>query len=478
MLSNLLPVWIVARRELKDQLRDWRVLFPLTVLTLVFPFLMRVMASGVIDFVNQYGANLVIDSLVPFSVLLIGFFPNTISLVVALETFVGEKERGTIEPLLNSPLADWQIYLGKLIVGALTPLVASYVAITLYILMVMRLDLRMPSAAILAQLYILTAGHAILMVSGAIVISVQSTSVKAANLLASFIIIPVAFLVQGESVLLFWGNGQTLWLALVGVIVLAGLFIRLGIAHFQREYLLGREIDVLNLRWIGVTFWDSFRDGANSFGGWYRRSVFPALGRLVVPMLVMFALALVSGWIGYAQVTSNAPTLLNNMSVKNAPELRNNILSVPGAEGVKGFEISAPFLFFNNLRATALMFLAGAVSFGVLGIVFYILNIGLVGAVLSMFAYMGVSPVLLFAAGILPHGMFELTALLLSGAAVLNMAVSLVTPMAGKSMGEVVISLVADWAKIFLGLVIPLLFVAAIVETYVTPAILLKIFNW
>ena len=192
MLANLKPIWIVAGRELRDQLRDWRVLFPLVVLTTAFPFLMMVMARGVIDFINQYGADLVIDALVPFSILLIGFFPNTVSLVVALETFVGEKERGTIEPLLSSPMKDWQIYLGKLLVGVLTPLLASFLAIAVYLVMVSRLDLTMPSAGMVAQLIILTTGHAILMVSGAIVISVQSTSVKAANLLASFIIIPVA----------------------------------------------------------------------------------------------------------------------------------------------------------------------------------------------------------------------------------------------------------------------------------------------
>jgi hypothetical protein len=84
------------------------------------------------------------------------------------------------------------------------------------------------------------------MVSAAIVISVQSTSVKAANLLASFVVIPVAILMQGESALLFWGNSQVLWLAVVGVLILAGLLIRVGLSHFQREYLLGREIDVLN----------------------------------------------------------------------------------------------------------------------------------------------------------------------------------------------------------------------------------------
>ena len=96
------------------------------------------------------------------------------------------------------------------------------------------------------------------MVSAAIVISVQSTSVKAANLLASFIIIPVAILMQGEAVMLFWGNEEVLWLAVAGVMIISLLLIRVGIAHFQREYLLGREIDAINLGWIRRTLWKNF----------------------------------------------------------------------------------------------------------------------------------------------------------------------------------------------------------------------------
>ena len=122
----------------------------------------------------------------------------------------------------------------------------------------------MPELLVFIQLFLLTIAHAVLMVSAAIVFSIQSTSVKAANLMASFIIIPVALLMQGESALLFWGNNQVLWLAVVAVLIMAGLIVRLGLAHFQREYLLGREIDILNLRWMWRTFWGYFKGDAHS----------------------------------------------------------------------------------------------------------------------------------------------------------------------------------------------------------------------
>ena len=119
MRDDLNMVWLVARRELRDQFRDWRILTPLIILTLAFPVLMNEVARNAVAFINQYGANLIVDRLVPFSILIIGFFPITISLVVALESFVGEKERGTIEPLLSFSLGKlafifWQTFGGDL----------------------------------------------------------------------------------------------------------------------------------------------------------------------------------------------------------------------------------------------------------------------------------------------------------------------------------------------------------------------------
>src|SRR5262245_5288520 len=145
MLDDMQMIWLIARRELRDQFRDWRILSPLLVLTLAFPFLMNEVAREAVSFFARYGTLLIADRLVPFSVLIIGFFPITVSLVVALESFVGEKERGTIEPLLSAPMENWHLYFGKLFVGILTPLVASYASILFYLAMVSRQHLQMPS---------------------------------------------------------------------------------------------------------------------------------------------------------------------------------------------------------------------------------------------------------------------------------------------------------------------------------------------
>lgn len=477
MFNKLKPIWLVAKRELKDQLRDWRVLMPMIILTLCFPYLMNVFASEFVDFLNQFDANLLRDRLVPFSILIIGFFPITVSLVVALEAFVGEKERGTIEPLLSAPLDDWQLYFGKLLVGVITPLIASYTSIILYLLLASRLNLTIPPASELLQLFLLTTAHAVLMVSAAIVISVQSTSVKAANLLASFIVIPVAILMQGEAVMLFWGNDQVLWYGIAGVLLISLLLIRVGISHFQREYLLGREIDSINLKWIVKTFISNFTGEAKTLKDWYQHVLGAALQRVLPALFFVTLIAGVCIWASYAWIKNNVADMVATATPEEITDLKESISGIGELPDLSEIQdhLSASFLFLNNTRAVAVIFLAGMVSFSVLGIMLYMLNISLIGGLFALLELLGTNPLPIFLAGVAPHGVFEIPALMIGSAAVLYFGATLVTPQMGKSMGEVVIELLADWAKIFIGLVVPLLAIAAVIEAYITPSLLFQV---
>jgi ABC-type Na+ efflux pump permease subunit len=108
---------IITRREVRDSLRDWRIVTPIAILTLVFPFLMDFTANLAREFVVRYGGEnaIIAERLNPFLFMIVGFFPITFSLVIALETFVGEKERNSLEPLLATPISDTQLYLGKML---------------------------------------------------------------------------------------------------------------------------------------------------------------------------------------------------------------------------------------------------------------------------------------------------------------------------------------------------------------------------
>jgi uncharacterized membrane protein SpoIIM required for sporulation len=60
----------------------------------------------------------------------------------------------------------------------------------------------------------------------------------------------------------------------------------------------------------------------------------------------------------------------------------------------------------------------------------------------------------------------------LATAAVLKVGAVLVTPQPDKSLGEVFLLSLADWFRVFIGLVVPLLAIASVIEVYVTPLII------
>jgi uncharacterized membrane protein SpoIIM required for sporulation/ABC-type transport system involved in multi-copper enzyme maturation permease subunit len=468
MRRNWDAIWMVARREFLDQFRDWRIIVPMLLLVTIFPFVADDTTRQAIDFMNRYGGDLILERLVPFVVLVIGFFPLSFTLVVALESFVGEKERGTIEPLLSSPLEDRHMYLGKLLVGITTPLVFSYTSVGIYLLLVSRRSIELPGVYILSLVLLLTFAHAVLMVSSAIVISVQATTIRAANLLASFVVVPVAFLLQGETVLIFWGDEEVLWYAIAAVTLLSGLIVRLGLSHFRREYLLGREMDTLDFKRIVRVFADRFTGQAASVAEWYRRELPQTVGQLKRPLLIIVVIGLAAIAASYWWVVAQVPELIS-LTPDRADRIRTFVGGNLSILDDVSSQLPAPILFLYNTRAVVVIFLLGLVSFGTLGLAFFLVNMGLVGGVLGGAKIIGFSPLLTFAAGVLPHGIFELSAFFLASAAMLKAGAQLVTPQPDKSLGEALLVALADWFRVFVGIALPFLALAAVIEVYVTP---------
>ncbi len=471
MRAKLSPIWMVAQREFTDQFRDWRIVVPMFVLVTLFPFIADDTTRQAVNFMNRFGGSLILDNLIPFVVLVIGFFPLSFTLVVALESFVGEKERGTIEPLLSSPIEDRHMYLGKLLVGITTPLVFSYASIGIYLMLVSRRPVEFPGAYMLALILLLTFAHAVLMVSSAIVISVQATTIRAANLLASFVVVPVAFLLQGETILIFWGNEDVLWYAIVGVTLLATLLVRLGLSHFRREYLLGREIDTIDFKWIGRTFRNRFKGQASSIVEWYRTELPVTLRQLRQPLMIVVGLGIIAGIASYLWVVKNVPAYID-LTPDRVDQFKTFIADNLTNLDSLGERLPAPVLFYHNARTTVAFLLLGLVSFGTLGLTLFIGNIALVGGVLGAAHLVGYSPLLAFVSGILPHGIFELSAIFLATAATLKVAAQLVTPQSDKSLGETLLLSLADWFRVFVGIVLPFLAIAAMIEIYGTPLLI------
>jgi uncharacterized membrane protein SpoIIM required for sporulation/ABC-type transport system involved in multi-copper enzyme maturation permease subunit len=471
LLSQLRPALIITRREVRDQLRDWRIIFPVTGLTIFFPFLMNFTAQQMLGFVRQYGATIIGERMVPFLLMIVGFFPISVSLVIALETFVGEKERSSIEPLLNSPLKDWQLYLGKLLSAVVPPLFSSYLGMAVYIAGLAFSRIALPSADLMLLIFLMTTVQAVMMVSGAVVVSCQATSVRAANLLASFIIIPVALLIQGESVVMFWGDYRTLWWAVIGLSALSILLVRVGLAHFRREELLGREIDVLNFRWALGVFSKSFTGGAKSPWDWYLHTIPQTIRRIRYPILIMTIMAAVGFGLGVAQV-HNFDIPLKDTNIQNLDQQFQRVLKL---WPLFSFQ-PVLAIWWQNLRVMLLAMVLGIFSMGILGVIPLMASMGVTGYLIGLLSLHGM-PLIQSLGLILPHGFIEIPAVIISTAAVLQAGAILATPTPDKTVGEVWLAALADWVKLMVGLVIPLLLIAAGIEAWVTPRVAILFFR-
>ncbi len=124
-------------------------------------------------------------------------------------------------------------------------------------------------------------------------------------------------------------------------------------------------------------------------------------------------------------------------------------------------------LFTNNLRAMLLGVLYGFIPFLYLPA----LALGVNAAILGMLASLIDGQWLLLAAGILPHGIFELPALFLSLAAGLCLCKNINVYIRKNEKG-IMKPLLLNILRVVVLLVLPLLVIAAVMETYVTPALM------
>ena len=462
---------IITRRELRDGLRDWRIISPIILLTLILPALMNFVAGRAVAFVTDYGAPVIGDRLIPFLLMIVGFFPSTVTLVIALDSFVGEKERFSLEPLLSAPLTNLQLYLGKTLASVVQSLVGAYLGIAVYLVGLYFNIGWKPPFILLVQIVVLTTVQALVMVSAAVILSTQATSTRASNLLSSFIIIPMALVVQGESAVMFWARYDVLWVIIFGLAMINAVLVRMGVRLFNREELLGKELDEINVRALARVWWQEFvGEAGRSPARWYRVEVARSLYKIRWPIAIMSLLVVAGYFIGYryAAIFQLPPALfdLESISVDLKDRLEQfGLFSASGAGRV----------FFQNLRAVLIAAGLGLFSFGVLSAVILMLPTGLAGYFAGQVALAGYNPWLFLAAFILPHGLVEIPAAILVGAATMHLGASLISPPPGKTVIDGWLIALADWTKIFVGLILPMLAVAALLEVFVTPNVVVAV---
>ena len=151
---------------------------------------------------------------------------------------------------------------------------------------------------------------------------------------------------------MFWARYEVLWWAIFGQAIIAWLLIRTGITHFNREELLGRELDTINLQWAWQVFRDAFwREKATPWK-WWRRNVWGIVKEMKWAILLALLISAGAVFVGItqAEIFSIPAGLLNFGNLEEGL-----VTGIEDFGPIRFFSVKGlGSIFFHNLRAIAL----------------------------------------------------------------------------------------------------------------------------
>jgi uncharacterized membrane protein SpoIIM required for sporulation len=385
------------------------------------------------------GGTAVVNRLAVVGAFFVVFIPASFSLVLALEAFVGERERTTLEVLLSTPLKEAEIYAGKVAAVLVVSLGLCYGGLIVYCLAVFP-GLGYFPLGVLVALAVSTICQVAAMVAGAVIISLNARTMRAANVMASFIILPMSVVLQVEAALILIGRPEFLWGFAALMIVLAAVLLRMGLAGFSREALLAREVGLRKplQRAMAAVRW--------SFGGR------PGIVRLVWLRRWPVVLAAL-GFAGGAGVGFLAGKTAAVPGAVVKPVLSSLLSASGGAtQGQEIIDIFGHNLLAFLLAAVLAVFTAGLSGFALTFLPGFLL--GYAAALSSWSVALG---------GVVPNGLVEIPAAIVAGALVIQIGASAIHMEPGGGWTARILAAYADYAR-SLRWIVPALALAAILE--------------
>ncbi len=429
---------LVARRDLRDAISELRLIAAMVALTLAIPIGSAIGIRGLAYF---GGGTAVVNRLSLVGAFFVVFIPASFSLVLALEAFVGERERTTLEVLLSTPLREAEIYAGKVAAVLTVSLTLCYGGLLVYCLVVFP-GLGYFPLGILVALALSTICQVAAMIAGAVIISLNARTMRAANVMASFIILPMSVVLQVEAALILVGRPEYLWGFALLMIAIAVMLLRMGFNGFSREALLAREVGLRRPlhRAAAAVRW-SFTN---------RPGLLRLIWRRRVPILVAAAGFPIGIGAGY---------LAGSTSAIPAGVVRPALSSLVRASGGGGRLEEFAAIFSHNLLAFVLVGLLAIATAGLSGFALTFAPGFLVGFAAALTSW-GIA-----LTGIVPNGLVEVPVAIIAGGLAIQIGAAAIhmEPRGGWSV-RVLLAL-ADYVRALRWLV-PGLAVAAALEVW------------
>jgi ABC-2 type transport system permease protein len=263
---------LVTQREITEVLRDINLLGPM----IIMPALMGLVASFAVlgtssantDAVSVVVGTVGVGSLSPrwmqaFTALSSGdqsqllanvlkaltlplFWIVTVALTatIAADSFVGEKERDTLEPLLATPIRNGELFFGKLMTAVIPAVLGTWLGMAIFGLGAWRANSPYFPRFLLfdrdwaTSVFVMVPLMAIMSAAVAALISTRVATYRAAYQLNGLVVLPVITLLVPQTVILFFITPNALAILGGSFIVIDAILVWTAVRIFDREQLL------------------------------------------------------------------------------------------------------------------------------------------------------------------------------------------------------------------------------------------------
>jgi ABC-2 type transport system permease protein len=169
--------------------------------------------------------------------------PTMIAVSAATFSIVDEKQTGSLEALLATPVRTWELLLGKALAGAIPALVMTWISAGVFLLIVWligwgRFTGFIINPAWFLNLFLVTPAVAVLSFILGVIGSSRAKDAKSAQNMIVVIILPVFIIIGIQVTGIMWFT-PLLMLALgIGIGVIDWLMLRAAVRLFRREAIL------------------------------------------------------------------------------------------------------------------------------------------------------------------------------------------------------------------------------------------------
>lgn len=265
---NSRRILTIARKDLSEVLRNKQTLAPLLVIPILFA---AVFPAGIallgrspiltasINGLDAFLANIPASVLPPdldtggivvyaaltyFMAPMFLLIPVMVASVIASSSFVGEKERRTLEGLLYTPVTNQELVLGKVLAAFVPAVAITWGSFVIYAIIANALGNPVvgraffPNPTWIILVALLVPAIAFLAITLIVAVSGRSTTVQGAQGVSVLVLLPVLALVVGQATGLMLFDAPV---ALIAVVAIAAIDVAVFLAvakTFQRERLI------------------------------------------------------------------------------------------------------------------------------------------------------------------------------------------------------------------------------------------------